>query len=104
MTLEIAQAVYLDDGQSLTIAQLVERSGLTETELADLADCGALAGVSADAVSLRFDARCVIVARTARRLREQYALDDSHSLAIVVRLTQRIEMLEARLRVQQSRD
>jgi hypothetical protein len=40
----------------------------------------------------------VVVARTARRLRDEFALDDSHALAVVLRLTQRIEALEAKLR------
>src|SRR5262245_45834596 len=96
MTLEIAQAVYVDDGDTVTLAQLIERSGLTEAELADLVDCGALTRSSATAWT--FSARCVVIARTARRLRDEYALDDSHSLAVVLRLTQRIEALEDALR------
>jgi len=98
MTLEFAQAVYIDDDGTLTFAQLVERSGLTESELADLVECGALAAAGPAAASRTFSQRAVIVARTARRLRDEYALDDSHSLAVVLRLTQRIEALEDALR------
>ena len=100
MTIEFAQAVYIDDGDTVTFAQLVERSGLTEAELRDLVDCGALTDAPVDSRSVRFGTQCVVVARTARRLRDEFALEDSHSLAIVVRLAQRIEALEAELRGQ----
>jgi len=95
MTFQFAQAVYMDDGETITFAQLVERSGLTADELRDLVECGAM---TADAAATRFSERCILVARTARRLRDEYALDDSHSLAVVVRLTQRIAALEGELR------
>ena len=90
MTLEFAQAVYIDDGETITFAQLVERSGLTADELRDLVECGAMTEAAADAAAARFSEHCILVARTARRLRDEYALEDSHSLAVVVRLTQRI--------------
>jgi hypothetical protein len=96
MTLEFAQAVYIDDGETITFAQLVERSG----------DGGRAArpGESGDdrgrgrRRAARFSEHCILVARTARRLRDEYALEDSHSLAVVVRLTQRIAALEGELR------
>jgi len=99
MTLEFAQAVYIDDGETITFAQLVERSGLTADELRDLVECGAMTDDQAGAAAAaRFSERCIVVARTARRLRDEYALEDSHSLAVVVRLTQRIAALEGELR------
>ena len=96
MTVEIAQALYVDDAGSITFAQLVQRSGLSESELTDLIECGALVRASPSAEL--YSERCVVVARTARRLRDEFALDDSHALAVVLRLTQRIEALEAKLR------
>ncbi len=98
MTLDIAQALYLDDDGTVTFAQLVQRSGLTEREIADLVECGAL--VPASAAAEVYSERCVVVARRARRLRDEYALDDSHALAVVLRLMQRIDALEAALRSQ----
>ena len=98
MTVEFAQAVYIDDGETLTFTQLVERSGLTAAELGDLVECGAMTEDATGAAVERFSERCIVVARTARRLRDEYALEDSHSLAVVVRLTQRIDALEAELR------
>ena len=96
MTVEISQALYVDDTGTITFAQLVQRSGLTEGELTDLIECGALARASTAAEL--YSEGCVVVARTARRLRDEFALDDSHALAIVLRLAQRIEALEAELR------
>ena len=98
MTLEFAQAVYVDEGETVTFMQLVERSGLTEAELADLVESGALPDAPPVPVEARFSARCIVVAHAARRLRDEYALEDSHSLAVVVRLTQRIQALESELR------
>jgi chaperone modulatory protein CbpM len=98
MTIEFAQAVYVDDGESVTWSELVERSGLSEAELFDLLDSGALSDAPSNPVSARFSVKCVVVAHSARRLRDQFALEDSHSLAVVVRLTQRIATLEAELR------
>jgi chaperone modulatory protein CbpM len=96
MTVEFAQALYVDDRGSVTFAQLVQRSGLTESEISELVECGAITGAQTSAEP--FSERCVVVARTARRLRDEFALDDSHALALVLRLTQRIEALEAELR------
>lgn len=104
MKIETSTAVVLDDTGTLTIAQLVEQSGLTEDELAVLVDCGALEPRDTAATSWRFGTRCVITARTARRLRDDLALDDTHALAVVLRLMQRIEALEGEVRRLGARD
>ena len=96
--IEATTALVLDDTGTLTIAELVEQSGLSADELQVLIDCGALEPREASATSWRFSTRCVITARTARRLRDDLALDDTHALAIVLRFMQRIEALERELR------
>jgi chaperone modulatory protein CbpM len=97
MKIESSTAIVLDDSGTLTVAELVEQSGLSEDELAALVDCGALEPREIG-TSWRFSARCVVTARTARRLRDDFALDDTHALAIVLRFMQRVEELEAELR------
>ncbi len=92
MTIEWVHAVFLDDAGALSLSQLTEMSGLNEAELRALVECGALVPRSAGAES--FDADCVVVARTAHRLREEFALDDAHSVAVLLRFVQRIEELE----------
>ena len=105
--IESSTALLLDDSGTITVAELVEQSGLSEDELAVLVDCGALeprerAGAleprERAGASWRFSARCVVTARTARRLRDDFALDDTHAVAILLRLMQRIEALERDLR------
>jgi chaperone modulatory protein CbpM len=91
-------ALVLDDSGTITVAELVEQSGLSQDELEVLVDCGALVPRERVAPSWRFSAHCVVTARTARRLRDDFALEDTHALAILLRLMQRIEALEAELR------
>lgn len=95
---ESSSALVLDERGTLSIAQLVEQSGLTEAELHVLVDCGALAPRDMRAPTWFFSTRCVVTARTARRLRDDFALDDVHAVAIMVRLRERIEALEQELR------
>ncbi|HEX6793733.1 MAG TPA: chaperone modulator CbpM [Casimicrobiaceae bacterium] len=95
--IESTTALVLDDSGTLSVAQLVEQSGLSEDELSALVDCGAIEPRETG-TSWRFSSRCVVTARTARRLRDDFALDDTHALAILLRLMQRIEALEAQLR------
>jgi MerR HTH family regulatory protein len=95
MNVEIAEATFLEN-DFVTLVQLAERSGLSEEELRELIESGAFSPV--DVSAWTFSAQCVVVARTAYRLREEFALDDAHALAVVVRLIQRIEALEAQLR------
>jgi chaperone modulatory protein CbpM len=98
MKIEATTALVLDDTGTLTIAELVEQSGLSADELQVLVDCGALEPRETTSASWRFSWRCVVTARSARRLRDDLALDDTHALAIVLRFMQRIEALERELR------
>jgi hypothetical protein len=95
--IESSTTIVLDDSGALTVAELVEQSGLSVDELSALVDCGALVPREAG-TSWRFSAHCVVTARTARRLRDDFALDDTHALAILLRFVQRIEALEGELR------
>ena len=96
MKFETTSALVLDETGTLSIAQLVEQSGLTESDLEVLVECGALR--PRDAQHRVFSARCVVTARTARRLRDDFALDDVHALAVVLQMHERIDALEYELR------
>jgi chaperone modulatory protein CbpM len=100
---ETSEALYLDETGALSVAQLIELSGLSESEVTALVECGALAPRDPAEASWSFSSRCVVIARTAHRLREDFALDDAHSLAIVLRLEQRIEALQQELREMRTR-
>ena len=96
MNVEIAEATFMDEKDVVTLVQLAERSGLSEEELRELMESGAFSPV--DVSTWTFSSHCVIVARTAYRLREEFALEDTHALTVVLRLMQRIETLQAQLR------
>lgn len=98
MRIESTSAMLLDETGTLTITELCEQSGLSEAELQVLVDCGALAPRDARATRWTFSSHCVVTARTARRLRDDFALDDTHAVAIVLRFRERIEALEHELR------
>ena len=103
MKIESSTALFLDETGALSVAQLTEQSGLTEAELQVLVDCGALEAREGAEGRASFSARCVVTARTARRLRDDFALDDTHALAVLLRFLQRIEALERELRELRSR-
>jgi chaperone modulatory protein CbpM len=102
VNIESSTALFLDESGAVSVAQLIEQSGLTEAELQVLVDCGALAPRNIAAASWSFSARCVVTARTARRLRDDFALDDAHAVAIVLRFMQRIDALERELRAREA--
>ena len=99
MKIEATTALLLDEAGVVSLAQLTEQSGLSEAEVQMLVDCGALEPREAAASAWTFSGRCVVTARVARRLRDDFALDDAHSVAVLVRFMQRIEELERELRV-----
>jgi chaperone modulatory protein CbpM len=96
--LEWSSALLLDDTGAVSFSQMIEQSGLSEAELRALVDCGALAPREPRAPAWTFSARCVVTARTARRLRDDFALEDPDAVALVVQFAQRIEALERELR------
>jgi chaperone modulatory protein CbpM len=97
MNTETCEALHLDERSEIAWAQLLEMSGLSEAELTELVDDGALMPVNPAAPSWSFAAYSVVVARTAGRLRRDFDLD-AHSLAVVLRFAARIEELERQLR------
>ncbi|HEY1327440.1 MAG TPA: chaperone modulator CbpM [Casimicrobiaceae bacterium] len=100
MSIDTVQAIYVDLDRTVTLSttELVERSGLTEVEVRTLVECGAFTPADPQSPAWTFSYECLGVARVASRLRDQYAIEDTHALALVVRLTQRIEELEQALR------
>lgn len=97
MRVELTEAVWLDERGALTLVELSECSGLSEAELRDLVELGALAPLDPDAAELGFGTRCIVAARTACRLRKDFELD-LHGLALVLTLLERVEGLEAEVR------
>ena len=97
MNIETLEALRVDERGEIGWAQLIEVSGLSDAELAELVDDGALVPVDPAAPSWTFAAHAVVVARTAGRLYRDFDLD-AHGLAVVLRFVARIEELERQLR------
>lgn len=96
MQVEHTEALWLDEHGEVTLIELAQCSGLTEAELRDLVELGALEPLDVQAPQWSFAARCVSAARTARRLRSDFELD-SHGLALVLSLLERVQELETAL-------
>ncbi len=101
---DAVQAYFIDRTVVLTQEELLARSGITGAELEALVDSGALAPRSfAAAAQWTFTVECLGVARNACRLREELALDDTHALAVVLRLAQRVAELQGELTAMHAR-
>ena len=90
------EAVWLTEDSEFSLAELVALSGLTEAELRELVDYGAIAPVNPESPQWIFKGRCLVTVRTAFRLRASFELEP-HGVALVVSLLDRIHGLEAEL-------
>ncbi len=95
--MKIEQAMWLHEQHELLLEELCELSGLSEAELRELVDYGVLAPIDSHAQHWTFSADRLIVARSARRLRQDFDLDP-HGVALAVTLLERVHDLEAELR------
>ncbi len=85
------------DVTEVTFTQMVSASGLSESELVELVRYGALVPRDPAAATMTFEARWILVARTASRLQRELDLDP-HGASVVMSFLERIESLEAELR------
>lgn len=90
------EAVWLTDDSEFSFAELAALSGLSEAELRELVDYGAIAPVNPDSPQWIFKGRCLVTVRAAFRLRTSFELEP-HGVALVVSLLDRIHGLEAEL-------
>lgn len=87
------EVLWLDEHQVVSLAELVEVSGLTEPELIELVQVGVLPVRERRGDTFIFSARVVTVVRTACRLRDDLELD-THGLGVALRLLERVAELE----------
>jgi hypothetical protein len=95
MDADTYEARFLEDFAALSVVEICEASGLTEDELRELVDEGVLAPQRPG--ELVFAAHALVIAREAHRVRREFALDDVHSVCIVLRLFERVQSLEREL-------
>lgn len=96
MTALLVEAVWLNDITLCSLDELAEFSGLSHDELAELVAIGAIEPDRDSAPAYAFRTQTIVLARTARRLRDDFELD-THGVAMALNLLQRIHALEARL-------
>ena len=102
MSVSIDDALCLDTMAEVTFAELAAASGLPESELRELVRYGAVVPRDPDAAAWTFEARWLVVARTASRIRHDFELDP-HAVSVVLGYVERIERLEAEIRSLRSR-
>ena len=93
---EHGDAVWLTEDNEFSLSNLAELSGLSEAELCELVDYGAVTPVNPDSPPWVFNGKCLLTIRTACRLRVSFDLDP-HGVALIVSLLERIHDLEAQL-------
>ena len=94
MRVELTELYWLEQQRDLTLAELAQLSGFSEEELRELEACGAIAPLEPSEAAPRFGVQCLIAARTAYRLRNDFELD-TQGLAVALALLERIGALEA---------
>ena len=97
MNTEPTDVLWLDQQNELTLMELVVLSGLSEPDLHELVDYGIIAPADPNAAQWIFRADCIVVARTACRLRKDFELD-AQGMALALALLDRVHDLEAQLR------
>ena len=97
MNIELTEATWIEDAGEISLARLAELSGLEEVRLRELIDYGALTPVDPGAALWTFSAECVVTARTACRLFNDFELEP-HGLALVLTLLERIRELQTELK------
>jgi chaperone modulatory protein CbpM len=95
MPVHITESIWLNTTGLCSFQQLVEVSGLSSDDLRELIDIGAIEPAEA-ANQTMFRLESIVIARKARRLRDDFELDIS-GLALALQLLQRIDRLENEL-------
>ncbi|MFW7341455.1 chaperone modulator CbpM [Pollutimonas sp. H1-120] len=102
MTIRTVEAVWLNTSDICSLEHIMEVSGLARDDILNLIETGILTPSNDDPHNYFFHTECIVVARTARRLRDDFELDEQ-GLAIAMRLLGRIKDLESELASLRSR-
>ena len=96
MRIHVAEAIWLDEKGVCSIEQLSELSGLSTDEINELVESGVIEPLDQVAQTKSFQQSYARVARTARKLRDDFELDRP-GLALTMTLLRRIEELQGEL-------
>jgi chaperone modulatory protein CbpM len=97
MRIELTEVFWLHEHHALSVRDLAELSGLSEVEIHELVDYGAITPIDTNAVQRSFDGQCIVTSQTARRLRDDFDLN-THGVALALSLLGRVHELETELR------
>ena len=103
MNIQSSEARFIDADGTYTTVELLAMTGLQESELHALIECGAIDVADATGPQWHLSAWSITVARQARELRDAFDLNDAHSVAVVTRFAQRVKALERELRALRSK-
>jgi len=90
-------AFWMDTRTRLTLSEVAENCGITESVVQELVEYGALTPTGAQPGEWVFTAECVMSVRKAARLCTDLELETS-AMALVVSFLERIHDLEAQVR------
>jgi len=96
MKAEPNEMLWLNEQGEFSLPEFAQLSGLSEEELRELVDYGALEPANPRAEQWTFSAERVMTVRTACRLRNDFGLD-MQGLALILNYLDRIHELEAQL-------
>jgi hypothetical protein len=97
MATENDDALWLHSQRQISIVELAQSSGLTETAVRELVEYGALAPADPQAREWAFSADRVVLVRAAARLCTDLELE-TRALALVLSVLERIDRLEGEVR------
>lgn len=97
MRIELTEVLWLHEHHELPAIELAELSGLSEAEIQELMDYGAIEPIDPSAAQQTFDAQSLAAARTACRLRDDFDLNPP-AVALALALLDRVHDLEAQVR------
>jgi chaperone modulatory protein CbpM len=97
MTSEHGTALWPDADRRVALRDLAELSGLSEAEVLELVEYGALAPADETSGQWMFGVQSIWIARTAHRLRVDFELEP-HAVSLLLAYLDRIRELEAQVR------
>jgi len=97
MSAPLVEVAWLDSRETVTRGELATVCGLTEAELAELMEYGALHALEGHGTVQVFSAECVPALRRAGRLRRDFDLD-LFAVALLIDYLDQIEILQQQVR------
>lgn len=96
MTVHISETVWLNASDTCSLEYIVGVSGLSRQDVLDLVETGVLEPASCEQDNYSFHTECAVLARKARRLRDDFELD-IQGLTLAMSLLRRMDELQAEI-------